>query len=124
MRWDRGLAEISIASVLHQGALIMATRKLLLATLLLAATASMSPAVSSAAVDIDIDVAPPPARVEVVPGPRAGFVWAPGFWEWRGHEHVWVGGRWMRERRGYHWVPDTWVGNGPHYHYARGHWER
>ena len=105
----------------------MATRKLLLATLsslLLGAAAGLAPAVSSAAVSIDIDVAPPPARVEVVPAPRAGWVWAPGFWEWRGHEHVWVGGHGIRERPGFHWVPDTWVGNGPHYHYVRGHWER
>ena len=77
----------------------------------------------SAGVNIDIDVAPPPARVEVVPGPRQGWVWAPGYWQWGGHQHVWVGGHWIRERRGYHWVPDAWVGNGPHYHYVRGHWE-
>jgi hypothetical protein len=102
----------------------MPTRKLLLATLWLAATASIAPAVSSAAVSIDIDVAPPAPRVEVVPEPRHGYVWAPGFWEWRGHEHVWVAGHFIRERRGYHWVPDTWVGNGPHYHYVRGHWEQ
>jgi hypothetical protein len=102
----------------------MPMRKLLLATLLLAATASVAPTVSLAAVSIDIDVAPPPARLEVVPGPRPGFVWAPGYWAWRGHEHAWVGGRWVRERRGYHWVRDTWVGDGPHYHFVRGHWER
>ena len=40
-------------------------------------------------------------RVETVPEPRVGFVWAPGFWEWRDHAHVWVPGRWMGERRGY-----------------------
>jgi hypothetical protein len=102
----------------------MPTRKLLLATLWLAATASIAPVVSSAAVNIDIDVAPPAPRVEVVPEPRHGYVWAPGYWEWRGHEHVWVAGHFIRERHGYHWVPDAWVGNGPHYHYARGHWER
>jgi hypothetical protein len=102
----------------------MPTRKLMLATLLLSAAASIAPGVSLAAVNIDIDVAPPPARVEVVPEPRAGYVWAPGYWAWRGHEHVWVAGHWIHERRGYHWVPDTWVGDGPHYHYVRGHWER
>ena len=102
----------------------MPTRKLMLATLLLSAAASIAPGVSLAAVNIDIDVAPPPARVEVVPEPRAGYVWAPGYWAWRGHEHVWVAGHWIHERRGYHWVPDTWVGDGPHCHYVRGHWER
>jgi len=102
----------------------MRKRKLLLATLWLAATASIAPAVGSAAVNIDIDVAPPAPRVEVVPEARPGWVWAPGYWQWEGHQHVWVGGHWIRERRGYHWVPDAWVGNGPHYHYVRGHWER
>lgn len=101
----------------------MATRKLLLATLWLAAAASMAPVVSSAAVSIDIDVAPPPPRVEVVPAARVGYVWAPGYWQWQGHEHVWVGGRWLRERHGYHWVPENWVGNGPHYHFVPGHLE-
>ncbi|HEY3732132.1 MAG TPA: YXWGXW repeat-containing protein [Steroidobacteraceae bacterium] len=102
----------------------MATRKLLLATLCLTAAASLAPAVSSAGVNVDIDVAPPAPRVEVVPAARPGWVWAPGYWAWRGREHVWVGGRWVHERRGYHWVPDAWVARGPHYHYVRGHWER
>ena len=102
----------------------MATRRLLLATLWLAATASIAPAVSSAAVNVDIDVAPPAPRVEVVPGPRHGYAWAPGYWAWRRHQHVWVAGHWIRARRGYHWVPDAWEGNGPHYHFVRGHWER
>ena len=100
------------------------TRKLLLATLWLAAAAGLAPAVGSAAVLVDIDVAPPPPRVEVVPAARPGYVWAPGYWAWRRHRHEWVGGRWIVERRGYHWVPDAWVVNGPHYHYVRGHWER
>ena len=102
----------------------MAMRKLLLATLLLTAAAGIAPAVSVAGVNVDIDVAPPAPRVELVPGPRAGYVWAPGYWAWRGHQHAWVGGHYLRERRGYHWVPDAWQGNGPHYHYMRGHWER
>jgi hypothetical protein len=98
------------------------TRKLLLATLWLAAAASMAPSVSSAAVLI-IEQAPPAPRVEVIPGPRAGFVWAPGYWAWRGREHVWVTGHWVRERRGYHWVPDAWAADGPRYRFIRGHWE-
>ena len=53
-----------------------------------------------------------PVRVEEVPPPRAGYVWAPGFWEWRGGRHVWVGGHWIGERRGYHWVPDRWEQRG------------
>jgi len=102
----------------------MAKRKLWLATLCLASAAYLAPAVSSAAVAIDIDVAPPAPREEVVPAPRAGFVWAPGYWGWRGREHAWVGGHWIRERPGYHWTPDHWVQSGPHWHYEPGRWER
>jgi hypothetical protein len=69
-------------------------------------------------------VAPPPVRVETVPGPRVGYVWAPGYWQWRHHAHVWVPGRYMHERRGYHWVEPRWEQRGPHWHNEPGHWER
>ncbi len=74
---------------------------------------------------VDIGVRPPPPRVVVVPRPRAGYVWAPGYWRWDGRRHVWVGGHWLRERRGYHWLPDHWEerGNG-RWHFEAGHWER
>jgi hypothetical protein len=99
-------------------------RKLTLATLCLTAMASLTPALSAAAVNLDIEVAPPAPRVEVVPAPRPGFYWAPGYWAWRDHHHVWVGGHWIHERRGYHWVPEHWIQAGPRWHFAPGHWER
>jgi len=100
------------------------SRRALLLGLVIAAGAVAAPTMASAGVFIDIDVAPPPVRVEAAPPPREGFVWAPGFWEWRGGAHVWVPGRWIGERRGYHWVPDRWEPRGPHWHHERGHWER
>jgi hypothetical protein len=100
------------------------SRKALLLGLCIAASAVSAPAVTFAGVIVDVDVAPPPLRVEEVPPPRAGFVWAPGYWEWRGGQHVWIGGRWVGERRGYHWVPDRWEQRGPHWHHYVGHWER
>ena len=102
----------------------MVSRKALIAALLVAISAIAAPALTVAAVNIDIDVAPPAPRVEVVPGPRHGYLWAPGHWEWRRHSHVWIGGYWIRERRGQHWVADRWVQAGPRWHYDRGHWER
>ncbi len=104
----------------------MTKHKALVATLCLAAAGGswLLPGVSAAAVGIDIDIAPPAPRVEVVPPPRAGYVWAPGYWAWRGGVHAWVPGRWVVARRGYHWVPDRWVRVGPHWHYARGYWAR
>ena len=79
----------------------------------------------SEAKTIIIEVAPPPARVEVVPAPRKGYVWAPGYWEWRGHKHMWHDGYWVRERHGHHWQPDRWVDRGGgRWEYERGRYER
>ncbi len=101
-----------------------ASRRALFLGLCMAASAVTVPAIASAGVAVDINVAPPPLRVETVPPPRAGFVWVPGYWNYRGHEHVWVAGRWVGERRGYHWVADRWDQRGPHWHHEAGHWER
>ena len=92
--------------------------------LILATGAALAPTTSQARVYVDIGVAPPPARVEVVPGARRGYVWAPGYYGWNGRAHVWHGGYWMRERRGYHWVAPAWTPNGGRYHYAPGYWAR
>jgi hypothetical protein len=101
-----------------------ASRKALLLGMMMAAGAVAAPTIASAGVAVDIDIAPPPVRVETVPEPRVGFVWAPGFWEWRGGAHVWVPGHYIHERHGYHWVPDRWDQRGPHWHHEPGHWER
>jgi len=96
------------------------------ALLILCAAGSLgiAPTLATAGVGIDINIAPPPPRVEVVPAPRPGFIWAPGFWDYRGRAHVWVPGHFVRARPGYHWVPDRWDPRGPRWHHERGHWER
>jgi WXXGXW repeat (2 copies) len=99
-------------------------RRTLILSLCLAGGAMLAPVVASAAVGIDITIAPPAPQVEVVPAPRAGFVWAPGFWEWRGNAHVWVPGRWIGARPGWRWVPDRWEQHGERWHHYAGHWER
>jgi hypothetical protein len=68
--------------------------------------------------------APPPVREERVPGPRAGWEWAPGHWDWRHGQYVWVQGHWLRERRGEHWVADRWERRGDRWERVAGHWER
>ena len=65
-----------------------ASRKALLLGLMLATGAVAAPTIASAGVAIDIDVAPPPVRVEAVPEPRVGFVWAPRYWAWQDGAHV------------------------------------
>ena len=101
-----------------------ASRKALLLGLMMALGVVGAPTIASAGVGIEIEVAPPPIRVERVPEPRVGYVWAPGYWEWREHAHVRVPGRYIRERHGYHWVPDRWEQRGPRWHHEHGHWER
>jgi hypothetical protein len=93
-----------------------------------AAALLSTPALAAVNLNFGVEIAPPPPQVEVLPAPRPGYVWAPGYWAWEGGRHVWVDGRWVGERRGYLWVPDRWVeyrnGRGPHWHLERGHWER
>ena len=86
--------------------------------------AMVSPAAAQVDLSIAIGMPPPPPRYEVVPAPRAGYVWAPGFWRWEGSRHVWAPGHWMAERPGYRWVPDHWnhVGNG--WRHEAGYWDR
>ena len=73
---------------------------------------------------IYVEIAPPPARVEVIPVQRHGYVWAPGYWGWQHDKHVWVNGRSMRVRNGYQWAPDHWQEvNGRHQYYP-GRWTR
>jgi hypothetical protein len=83
-----------------------------------------APIAATAQVSIDVNIAPPALRYEAVPPPRAGYVWAPGYWNWGGGQWGWSGGRWIVVRPGYRWVPDTWVQNGPRWHYVPGHWVR
>lgn len=96
----------------------------LTAALLLAAASAGVSAPALAARYIDIRVAPPAPRVETVPAARRGYVWAPGYWGWRGHHHHWVAGHWVRERRGYVYRQPTWVQEGERWRLNRGAWAR
>jgi len=102
----------------------MAMRNSLLLCVLLTLYAAAFPAAAQVNFSLDIEVAPPPARVEVVPPPRPGYAWAPGYWRWDGHRHVWMVGRWMHERPGSHWVADRWVDRDGRHHFEPGHWDR
>lgn len=97
-----------------------------LAAALLVAGACLAgmPRSAAAAVNLDIQIGPPPPRVIVAPPPRTGYVWAPGYWRWDGHRHVWMDGRWLRERRGHAWVAERWVQHDGRWRFERGHWDR
>jgi hypothetical protein len=97
-------------------------KHLALASALVLGAVASTPA--SARFDLRINVAPPAPQAEVVPAPRHGYVWAPGYWSWEHGHHIWVRGHWIRERRGYAWVADRWDPDGDRYVYVPGHWER
>jgi hypothetical protein len=104
----------------------MFTKKLL-ASVLFATTAIGTvamPLPSVAAVDVYVNRAPPPPRSERVPAARRGYVWAPGYWNWRGNRHVWVAGSWARERPGYAYRPHQWVERDGRWNLQRGGWDR
>lgn len=79
---------------------------------------------AAAQVDFNLVINSPPPRYEVVPAPRAGYVWAPGYWCWENQRHVWAPGHWMAERRGYHWVPDRWAQTDRGWRHTPGYWDR
>jgi len=101
----------------------MNQRKLLLAALAVSSI-GLAPLPAAAELSVFLDVAPPAPRYEVVPAPRAGYVWQPGFWEWRGDRHVWRKGYWVRERPGYFWHPSRWEHRDGRWVLERGGWHR
>src|SRR5947207_41053 len=72
-------------------------KKLLIATVIAASLGGGLGLAPAAYADVVVvRVAPPPARDEVIPPARDGFVWTPGYWRWNGHRHVWVNGKYVR----------------------------
>jgi len=65
--------------------------------------------------------APPPPRTESY-GTRAGFVWQPGRWDWRGGQYQWVDGHWERERANQAWIAGRWELQGNYYVWIEGRW--
>jgi hypothetical protein len=98
-------------------------KKIVLAGLV-AATLGASALPVFARTDIIVNVAPPPARYEVVPAPRVGHAWVPGYWEWRGRRHFWVNGHWVRHRPGYVYDQARWVERDGRWLYVAPNWRR
>ena len=101
----------------------MTIRKIFLTSCVITTIAAGS-AMARVDVDIDIGVAPPVAPIEVVPDPRPGYVWAPGYYEWESERHVWHKGHWIEEHPGHRWVADRWDQHGNKWHHERGHWDK
>ncbi len=75
------------------------------------------------AIGIEIGSPPPPPRYEVMPPPRGGYLWAPGYWAWDGYNYVWLEGRWLRQRPGYIYVPGRWEQRHQHWYFNEGAWQ-
>ena len=98
-------------------------RKLLLSTIVASTFAAVAPSVQ-ARVDVFVNVAPPSVRHEIAPAPRAGYLWTPGYWDWRSNRHVWTRGHWERERVGYFYHPRRWVERDGRWVNERSRWDR
>ncbi len=73
---------------------------------------------------LEFRIAPPPQRREAVPPHRPGYVWVPGYWDWRNARHSWVVGHWQPERRGCHWKAHRWVSAEGRWYFQPGGWVR
>ena len=81
--------------------------------------------VASAEPFVDVRVAPPAPRVEVVPvRPSPHHFWVHGYWGWNGHAHAWTPGRYEVERRGYAYREPRWEGGRGHWRFRDGGWYR
>lgn len=74
--------------------------------------------------EVTIEAAPPAPRVEVRPPQPPNGVWIPGYWQWNGKRHLWVGGRWSAPKAGMRWEPDHWVHEGRSWKMVHGRWAR
>ena len=95
------------------------------AALVLAMGAASASTIVAARTDVEVNIgiAPPPVIVEPIPPPRVGYTWAPGYWHWNGHKHVWHKGYYLRERPGYVWAPHHWEQRGDRWYFEGGRWE-
>jgi hypothetical protein len=100
----------------------MMIKKLLIAAMLAGSLGSV--ALPASAAVIIVQTAPPEPRSERVPQARRGYVWVPGYWDYRGDKHRWVRGSWMRNRHGYVYQQPTWQERDGHWQMQRGAWTR
>jgi hypothetical protein len=95
------------------------------AAIALSATA-FAPLQASAQIHVSIvvPVSPPPLVVEVVPPPRPAYIWAPGYWRWDGHRHVWSEGHWENAREGERYERPEWRRDGDKWRFQEGGWKK
>jgi hypothetical protein len=92
----------------------MLTKKLLAAAVAAIGFAAV-PALSHDVIFTEIDSPPPAMQVEVVPAARTGYVYIPGYWDYRNNTYTWVSGHFEPARVGYVFVA-------PRYEQVDGRW--
>jgi len=106
----------------------MFTKKILVSALFAVGMigAVATPLTSVAQVEIQLNYGPPAPRYEVIPAPRAGYIWTGGHWQWQRDRHVWVAGNWQAERAGYHYSQPQWVERkgGGGWNYRSSRWDK
>ena len=107
---------------MHANRALSGTVRGMLLSLVLVGGISSGSAIARSVVVVEI--APPPAQVEVVPVQRHGYAWAPGYWGWQRNQYVWVKGHTMQARRGYEWTPARWDQVDGRHQFQQGRWTR
>ena len=82
--------------------------------------------ITSAAVYVSVDIAPPLLPVyeqPLIPGP--GYIWTPGYWAWGPDVFYWVPGTWvLAPFVGALWTPGYWGWGDSSYFWHSGYWGR
>jgi hypothetical protein len=88
----------------------------------------MVPAHTQIAVDVSVDVPPPPLPYyEQPPIPAEGYIWAPGYWAWDpvALDYYWVPGTWVEPPQPeLLWTPAWWGWVDGRYGFHPGYWGR
>src|ERR1700719_410627 len=84
----------------------------------------LSPALSTAQVEVSVNIAPPELPVyEQPPIPGDGYIWTPGYWAWSEDDYYWVPGTWVLvPQPGFLWTPGYWGFVGAAYIWHAGYW--
>lgn len=102
----------------------MFKKTLLGAVLAAASLGALVPVAATAQTYTIVRVAPPAPMQEVAPAARRGHVWAPGYYDYRGNQYVWVQGHWLRDRPGHEWRDARWIERNGEWRRVGGDWER
>jgi hypothetical protein len=90
--------------------------------------AHMVGSANAQAIDINVEIAPPPLPFYEQPViPAEGYIWVPGYWAWDSNEldYYWVPGTWVEPPQPeLLWTPAYWGWFGGRYAFHPGYWGR